>query len=136
MLQPYIQSYEFCRPLLKIPFLYRHTLTCWGFEVGLLLFLNGLCVVVCCAFVHGECGDLLVGFPTMVAVVRFAGCMNNVVFVKAGVFCEALFAPRHCTHIWFLSWGSRKTVRLLVLFVYYYCKKVVKTTVFISGTQE
>lgn len=38
----------------------------------------------------------------MVAVVRFAGCVNNMVFVKAGVFCEALFTPRHRAHIRFL----------------------------------
>lgn len=43
----------------------------------------------------------------MVAVVRFAGCMNHMVFVKAGVFCEALFTARHCAHIRFLSWRSK-----------------------------
>lgn len=56
---------------------------------------------------HGKCGDLLVGFPTMIAVVWFTGRMNNMVFVKAGVFCEALFTPRHCAHIWFLTCSGK-----------------------------
>lgn len=81
-------------------------LTCGGLEVGLLLLLDGLRVVVGCAFVHGERGDLLVGFPTVVAVVRFARRVHHVVFVKAGVFREALLAARHCAHVRFLTWGD------------------------------
>lgn len=61
---------------------------------------------------HGEGGDLLVGFPTVVAVVRFAGCVDHVVFVKAGVFCEALFTARHCADVRFLSWGGRNNYNL------------------------
>lgn len=52
---------------------------------------------------HGERGDLLVGFPAVVAVVRFARRVDDMVFVKAGVLCEALFTPGHCAHIRFLS---------------------------------
>lgn len=59
-----------------------------------------------CAFVHGERGDLLVGLPTVVAVVWLARCVDHVVFVQAGVFCEALLAARHCAHVWFLAWGE------------------------------
>lgn len=81
-------------------------LTCGGLEVGLLLLLDGLRVVVGCAFVHGERGDLLVGFPTVVAVVRFARRVDHVVFVQAGVFGEALLAARHCAHVRFLTWGE------------------------------
>lgn len=95
----------------KIFVLFRYILlTCWGFKVGFLLLFDGLGVVVRCSFVHGKCGNLLVGFPTMIAVVRFTGRMNNMVFVKAGVFCEAFFTPRHCAHIRLLTW-SGKTVR-------------------------
>lgn len=122
-------------------------LTCWGFKVGLLLLLDGLRVIVGCAFVHGECWDLLVGFPTMVTVVRFAGCMDHMVFVKAGVFCEALFAARHCTHIRFLSWrngkvGSGKNQSFYFIFNIRSCEKFRLTSVYphvvlvVGGTGE
>lgn len=87
-------------------------LTCWWFKVRLLLLLDGLCVVMGCAFVHSQCRDLFVGFATVVAVVRFAGRMYNMVFVKAGIFCKTFFTPRYCAHVWFLSWRDRKVLWL------------------------
>lgn len=63
------------------------------------------------AFVHGQRGDLLVGLPTVVAVVRFAGRVDHMVFVEAGVFSEALLTARHCAHVGFLSCSSTKQAR-------------------------
>lgn len=83
-------------------------LTCGGLEVGLLLLLDGLRVVVGCAFVHGERGDLLVGFAAVVAVVGFARRVHHVVFVQAGVFREALLAARHGADVGFLTWGEKR----------------------------
>jgi len=56
------------------------------------------------ALVHGERGDLLVGFPAVVAVVRFAGRVDHVVLVEAGVLREALLTAVHGADIRFLSW--------------------------------
>lgn len=77
--------------------------TCGLLEVGLLLLLDGLGVVVCGAFVHSQRGDLLVGLPTVVAVVGFAWSVDYMVFVQAGVLGEALITTRHCAYIWLLS---------------------------------
>lgn len=48
---------------------------------SLLFFLNGLCVVVCCPFVHSKGRDLLVGLPAVIAVVWFGMSMYNMMFV-------------------------------------------------------
>lgn len=56
-----------------------------------------------CAFVHGQGGDLLVGLPTVVAVVGLAWCVDNVVFVKAGVLCEPLVTAWDCANVRLLS---------------------------------
>lgn len=85
-------------------------LTCGRVEVGLLLLLDGLRVVVGGAFVHGQRGDLLVGFPAVVAVVGLAGRVDHVVLVQAGVLCEALLAARHRAHVGFLTWGEEGRV--------------------------
>lgn len=86
-------------------------LTCRGLEIGLLLLLDGLRVVVGRAFVHGQRRDLLVGLPAVVAVVRLARRVDHVVFVKAGVLCEALLAAGHRAHVRFLTWGGRERLR-------------------------
>lgn len=57
------------------------THTCGLLKICLLLLFDGLCVIVCCAFVHGQGRDLLVGLPTMVAVVGLAGRVDHVVLV-------------------------------------------------------
>lgn len=84
-----------------------HVLTCGGLEVGLLLLLDGLRVVVGGAFVHGQRGDLLVGFPAVVAVVGLARRVDHVVLVEAGVLCEALLAAGHRAHVGLLTWGEQ-----------------------------
>ena len=58
---------------------------------------------MCGAFVHSQRGDLLVGLPTVVAVVGFAWSVDYMVFVQAGVLGEALITTRHCAYIWLLS---------------------------------
>lgn len=92
-------------PLLKL----QRPQTCWRLEVGLLLLLDGLGVVVCRAFMHGERGDLLVGFAAVVAVVWFAGRVDDMVFIKAGVFCEALLTPWHGANVGLLSCREQMT---------------------------
>lgn len=80
--------------------------TCGWLKVGLLLFLNGLGVIVRSAFVHGQCGDLLVGLPAVVAVVGFAWSVDHMVFVQAGVLGEPLITARHSAYIRLLSCDS------------------------------
>lgn len=86
------------------------TLTLRGLEVGLLLLLDGLCIIVGRAFVHGQRGDLLVGLAAVVAVVRLARCVYHVVLVEAGVLGEALFTARHSAHIRLLTCRSGSEV--------------------------
>lgn len=72
-------------------------------EEGFLLLLNGLCVVVSCPFVHGQCGDLFVCLPTVVTVVWFRMSVNDMVFIQTGIFCKPFVTPRNCTDIWLFS---------------------------------
>lgn len=78
-------------------------LTCWRLKVGLLLLLDGLCVVVGGALVHGEGRDLFIRLAAVVTVVGFARRVNHMVFVETGVFCEALLTAGNCAHIRLLS---------------------------------
>lgn len=76
------------------------TVTWWRLEEGFLFLLNGLSVIVSCPFVHGQCRDLLVCFPTVVTVVWFGVSVNNMMFVQTGIFCKPFVTPRNCTNIW------------------------------------
>lgn len=77
---------------------YTQTLTCGLLKVGLLLLFDGLRVVVRCALVHGQGGDLFVGLPTVVAVVGLAGRVDHMVLVQAGVLCKSLPTAGYCVH--------------------------------------
>lgn len=63
---------------------------------------------MCSAFVHGQRGDLLIGLPTVVAVVGLAWCVDHMVFVQAGVLCEAFITTRNCAYIGLLSCKNAK----------------------------
>lgn len=53
---------------------------------------------------HGQRGDLLVGFAAVIAVVRLARRVDHVVFVEARVFRKALLAARDRAHVRLLTW--------------------------------
>lgn len=95
--------------LTKNVFLKLQPRTCGGFEVSLLLLLDRFRVVVGGALVHGEGGDLLVRLTTVVTVVGLARRVDHVVFVEAGVLCEALLTAGHRAHVWLLPWTATHT---------------------------
>lgn len=53
---------------------------------------------------HGQGGDLLIRLSAVITVVGFAGCVNHVVLVQAGVLCEAFVTARHSANVRLLSW--------------------------------
>lgn len=73
----------------------------------LVLFLDGLRVVVCCALVQGQCGDLLVGFPTVAALVGFTGRMNHLMLVQTRVLGETLVTARNGANVRSFAWGQK-----------------------------
>lgn len=50
----------------------------------------------------------------MVAVVGFAGRVNHVVFVKAGVFSEALFTAGDCADVRFLPLETEESNQFFI----------------------
>lgn len=97
--------------------LVKPALTSRGLKVGLLLLFDGLRVIVSGAFMHGQRGDLLVGFAAVVAVVRLARRVDHMVFVETRVFREALLAARDRAHVRLLTWReTRGSVRPRVAF--------------------
>lgn len=102
------QHHPFIQAILPLALL--SALTLRGLEVGFLLLLDGLCVVVGRALVHGQCRDLLVGLAAVVAVVRLAWCVDHVVFVQAGVLGKTLLAAGHSAHVRLLTCGNKSKV--------------------------
>ena len=61
-------------------------------------------VPVAGALVHGQCGRLPVGLPTVAAAVGLAVCVHHVVFVQAGVLRETLPTVGDRAQVRLLSW--------------------------------
>ena len=94
---------------------YTQTLTCGLLKVGLVLLFDGLRVVVRCALVHSQGGDLFVSLPTVVAVVGLAGRVDHMVLVQAGVLRESLITPWHGAHVRFLSWTHGQVQHIVII---------------------
>lgn len=79
-------------------------LACRRLKIAFLFFFYGLCVIMSCTFMHGKGGDLLIRLSAVITVVGFAGCMNHMVLVQAGVLCEAFVTARYSANVRLLSW--------------------------------